>query len=269
MKHLTEEQLFALVDGGVAPNEEGSIRSHVSGCAECRTSLEEIRQLASDLAPEAPNDEDAHVQRVMSAIEVSRRTSSRAWRRPWLPAGATAVALAAAMVLFIGSRHRESAVGEFTARGTATEATLARDVGVRVFAGERQPMPLSPGAVVGPDTAFTAAYTNLHPRPAYLLLFAVDSGRVVHWLYPAYTRADENPASVLLERTEKERLLPTSVVLDAPAEGRLRLLSIVTEAPLHVADIERRHGASLERESLARDFGGSVTELTLEVRSTR
>src|SRR5262245_51978774 len=141
MKHLTEEQLFALVDGGIAPNQEESIRSHLSGCAECRTSLEEIRELAGDLAPEAPPDDDAHVRNVMIAIEARRSSagaptsperSGTSWRRRWLPVSAVALASAAAVGLFVGGRHHETALGDFAPRGVATGGTPSRDVGIRV-----------------------------------------------------------------------------------------------------------------------------------------
>ncbi len=271
MKHITEEELFSLVDGGIAPNQEEPLRKHLATCEACRKALDEMRDLKTDLGPEVPVDLDAHVHQVMAGVEARRaeahrpRPSRTPRRRAWVATGMTALALAAGVALFVDSRRREHE-GEFTTRGSGSESTLVRDVGVRIFAGERQPVLLENGAVVAPDVAFSAAYTNLHAEPAYLLLFAVDGANVVHWLYPAYTRADENPASVMLQHTDRESLMPTSVVLEAPLAGALRVVSVVTKAPIHVHDIEKRPAVDLERGALERDLGAAVTERRIIVK---
>ena len=275
MTHLTEEQLFALVDGGVPPNQEGALRSHVSGCSECRRSLEELRELVGDLSTPGASDEEAHVQRVMDRLAEPReharsstpRTTFR-WRAV-LGGGMSALAVAAAAALLV---HRQEALrvddSSFAARGSKDEATLERNVGVRVFTGRDALVRVTDGARVASNAPFSAAYTNAHPRPAYLLLFAVDSANTVHWLYPAYTDAHQNPASVALERTDREKVLATSVVLDSPAIGALRFVSMVTESPLTVSDIESRAPGALDGEALRRDFpSASIVELRTRVES--
>lgn len=272
MTHLSEEQLFALADGGIAPNQEGVLRTHLERCADCRVSLHAVEQLADDLATPDELDEDAHVRGIMARLsnrDGTAKTTLEAAKprghRAWVAPAAAALAMAAATLLFVRSRE-QAPPDEFTARGTASDSTLARNVGVRVFAGAPRPAALERGSVVRPDTSFTGAYRNVHPHPAHLLLFAVDSAHTVHWLYPAYTRADENPSSILLERAEHERLLPTSVVLDVPAEGPLRIVAVTSATSLHVQDIEKRSPKALELGALQRDFPASISETIVEVR---
>ncbi|HVJ94325.1 MAG TPA: hypothetical protein VM580_31270, partial [Labilithrix sp.] len=109
----------------------------------------------------------------------------------------------------------------------------------------------------------TGAYRSL--RRARALVFAVDSASTIHWLYPAYTNADEDPESIVLEPTKTERPFETSVILEAPTSGTLRIVSLVTEQALHVSDIERRPPALLSREALERDFHAKVTETRVEL----
>ena len=135
-----------------------------------------------------------------------------------------------------------------------------------MLTGKDRLLRLSSGARVPPSSLFSAAYTNVHPQPVHLLLFAVDSANTVHWVYPAYTNAHENPASIALASADREKTLPTSVVLDAPAPGPLRFVSVVTESPLRVSDIEHRATGELKQESLERAFPkASISELEVRI----
>lgn len=277
MSHLSEERLFALVDGPIDPRASTAEddATHLSACAQCRDALEELRGLVSDLAGSRDDEvRESDVRHVMEAI--AAREASRAGAdavrprapRAWMAAATTALAIAAGVALFVGSR-RAPGEGEFIARGGQVASSLAKDVGVRVFAGERRPVVLRDGAVVTPDEALVAGFTNVHAGAAYLVMFAVDSSAQVHWLYPAYEHAGDDPSSVPLERTTHERFMPTSVVLDAPSEGVLRIYAVTTTAPIRVADIEARDPRSLDRTLLERDFHASVTETRVQVRSSR
>jgi hypothetical protein len=59
------------------------------------------------------------------------------------------------------------------------------------------------------------------------------------------------------------------VVLEEPASGPMRIVSIVTKTPLHVSEIENRRPAELSRTALERSLGGVVTEVKVEVQSSR
>lgn len=279
MNCLTEEELLASIDGGIPPNERSAVDGHLAGCKTCLASLQELESLIGDLTKLPELDEDAHVKGVMDCLGEQRPVAIMpiaARSRPrWMVLGGafSAVAAAAAVVLFLRGPAAERPDPAFAARGGgASERTLARDVGLRVLTGAKgralvAPLaPLTAGETVASETSFTAAYTNIHDKPAYLLLFAVDSTGAVHWLYPAYVSERENPPSVVLARATKEVAMETSVVLEAPAPGPLRIVSVLTEMPLHVHDIEDRRAEALAKDALERAFPqASIAELAVRV----
>jgi hypothetical protein len=275
MTCLTEAQMLAILDGGIAPNRAEALSAHAAGCATCRAAVAELETFIDDLRAPSEHDDEAHVQAVMKRLAEPRERvplgKNRAQAR-WFAravAGLSVAALAAGLVFVVRARHEPTTEeSSFASRGSKGVASLRRDVGTRIFAGSRSLKALTEHARLGPSTPFTAAYTNLHPSPVYLLVFAVDANASVHWLYPAYTTPKDDPTSISLERTDRERLFPTSVVLDAPAQGDLRIVSVATESPLHVSDIERRALPELTREGLERAFAGaSVSELRITITS--
>lgn len=271
MRCLTEEQVFAWLDGGVPPNRAIELEAHVAECAVCRKMTEELRTFVGDLAASASVDVDAHARQIMRRIGEGRprERGPNFTRLRTAAAGLMAAAtLAASVVLVVRSRRDDSS--EFTARGGVTVQTLRRDVGVTVHAGADARVRLQDGTAIAPDALLTASTTNIHPRPAHLLLFAVDSRNNVHWLAPAYSDPSTDPESMTIERGDRPRALPTQVVLDHPAEGLLRIVSMVTEKPLHVSDVEKRTGEALAVSALEQAFpGASVSEIRVRVERRR
>src|SRR5690606_10065214 len=104
------------------------------------------------------------------------------------------------------------------------------------------------------STAFTAGHWNLSERTAYLLLFAVDSERVVHWIAPSFTTPGSDPASIGIGTSKERRLLGSSAVFDDLATGPLRVIGLITTEPLRVSLIESLKGDELEPEALKRRF---------------
>lgn len=268
MKCLTEGQLLASIDGGIAPNERAALDGHVAGCAACRASLQELEALVGDLAVLPEIDEEAHVKSVLARLDEKRPQVARTGRRRWhvVAPVISALAVAAGALLFVQRGPSHPDLPAFAARGGASEHTLARDVGVRLLTGTKTLSPLTAGAHVEPDAAFSATFTNVHESPAYLLLFAVDTKGEVHWLYPAYASAQDNPGSILLGRSTTATTMDTSVILEDVAPGRLRFLSVVTAEPLHVLDIEGLHASTLTKEALVRAYPqASIDELDVVV----
>lgn len=271
MRCLTEEQVFAWFDGGVPPNRASELEAHVVECASCRKLTEELRTFLGDLAASPSVDVDSHARRIMCRLDEPRPRVTRpsvVRLRTAVVGLATVAAFAASLVLVVRSRHDDAS--EFTARGGGTVQTLRRDVGVAVHAGADARVRLEDGTVIAPDALLAASTTNIHPRPARLLLFAVDSRNDVHWLAPAYTDPSTDPESVTIERGDRPRVLPTQVVLDHPAEGLLRIVSMVTERPLHISDVERRTGEALAVSALEQAFpDASVSEIRVRVERRR
>ncbi|HET9623593.1 MAG TPA: zf-HC2 domain-containing protein [Kofleriaceae bacterium] len=241
------------------------VRAHVAGCAACTARIARIDQLIGDLgAPLAEADARA-VARVMRRLDAPPPA-----RRAW-PAVTAALATAAIAVIAVAAWPTRDA-GTFAPRGGAppahlTAATIARDVGTTwcTLDADHRAVPIP--AAVSPTTPYVLAYRNLlQAPPLYALAFAVDARGEVHWLYPAFTRASDDPAAVALPATTTSRLLPDTVVLDGVAPGPLHLIAIVSAERLHVSAIERLRGAELAAAALQRQFArAAITEQLVEV----
>lgn len=94
MQHLDDGLLHALVDGEVASTELAAIQEHLDRCAECRSRLDDARQVASESGTlieliEVPTRSPAD-----TGVRSRRTGSRRSWIRPAM--------LAASLVLAVG-----------------------------------------------------------------------------------------------------------------------------------------------------------------------
>ncbi len=273
--------LLSFVDAALAPELLSRVEEHLQQCSKCAREVAELRQLIADIAAPlepAALDLDEHVAEVMKRIELAPDSQSSDREPHWLArrlswgAGALS-ATAAAWLLWLPSGSVEvpsiqDPDGTFSARGGAEEASLARDVGVRVYASEGTLRALEPGSVVGPDTALTAGFRNLAPAPVFLLLFAVDSEHVVHWIAPEFTQPGSDPAAVRVVPSVDEKLLGSSVVFDDLAPGPLRIITLVSPHPVHVSAVESLAPKDLTPSRLAIRFPRAVVrEVPLQVRT--
>ena len=133
--HLTEKQLLDLVDGGVAPNRADGLRAHLAGCASCREALAEVEGFVAAIAAPPAIDEDAHVRAIMTRLDAPRAVPAPARRWGRIAGAASALALAAGLVLVVANGQRGDP--GFTARGGEVGASLGRDVGVTILVGLR------------------------------------------------------------------------------------------------------------------------------------
>jgi hypothetical protein len=249
------------------------LRAHVAGCAACRDRLAALTRLVADLGapiawPGGPPG-SREVARVMARLDTPVSNPHRAWLR--LALAAAAVAGAVAIAAAWPARGRNA----FTARGGAAPLTadhvtaeaIDREVGTTLFALGAHPEPLAAGARVSPATAFVLGVRNLaRAVPLFLLAFAVDASGEIHWLYPGFTAAGDDPAALPLATSNATRLMPDSVVLDGVAAGTLRVIVVVGAERLHVSAVEQLRGAELAATALQRRFASAaVSELRLEV----
>jgi len=249
----SEADLVRFVDQDLSPEQLERIEDHVKHCSACAKEVRTLRTLLADLAahvPGPPLDVPAHVAGVMSRLDTPL-PADRPSRRGYF-AGALAVAAAALLVVALG-RRGESDAG-LTARGTRPLPSLAREVGVELYAQQRTLSPLPPGSRVGPRTPLTAAVRNAGSAPVYLLLFAIDAGNAVHWIAPEYTVAGTDPRSTSFWPSTAPRPLPTAAVFDDLVPGPLRVVAIVTREPRRVSEIETLPAAELALERLKRRF---------------
>jgi Putative zinc-finger len=284
----TEVELLNFVDGELPPEQLRRIAEHVASCGACEPQVATLHSLIADI--KAPlrrsdtetNDVAAHVASVLARLDEpvkTRQTDRALWG--W---ATTFTAAAAAVLLWIqlapptdetlardGTTQlaqtalRDVDTGEFTARGSASEASLARDVGVQLYTFKQPLEPLQPGTKIPTSTALTAGLRNLARNTAHLLLFAIDSKHAVHWIAPAFTSAASDPPAYAVHPSQKEQPLPSSVTFEDLAVGSLRVMALITTEPLHVSDIEKLTPQQLNEDFALRFPRAVVREVVVEV----
>jgi hypothetical protein len=264
------DDLPSLADGDLPPERADRLRAHLAGCAACRDEEGRLGATIADLrvplAP-APFDVRAHVAGVMARLDQPHREPSRTRARSlWAGAGSLVAALVVVVYLAV-NRAPAPAPETWQARGGSADSSLAREVGVWPCAIEGAPRRLGPGAAIRSATPLSALYRNAGHSPAYLLLFAVDGRGVVHWISPAYERADTDPPSTPLAAGPDQQLLGTTARLEGVTPGRLRIVAVIGRAPARVSDVEQL-GPSLDAQAIAsRIAGAEVRETLVEVQA--
>jgi len=265
----TESELVSFVDADLPPEQLQRIEKHLELCSRCARRVIDLTTLVADVAaplPVAePLDVTAHVSSVMNRLSAPS-VAPRASRFLAWAGGLTA---AAVLLLFFELRRPGAAEGEaqLTARGHAADETLARNVGVRLYAQHDELEPLESGALITRETRLTAGLRNVGHAPAQLLLFAIDARNTVHWIAPAYESAGSDPPAVSVVPGPGERLLPSAVAFDDLAPGPLRVMTVISREPLHVADVESLPTAELATAALRRRFAAAdVREFVFEAR---
>jgi hypothetical protein len=268
----SEAELLSFVDADLPPEQLARIEKHLELCSACAQQTMALSTLVADIAAPlsfgAPLDVASHVAGVMQRLD----TPPAVPRAPRLLAWCGALAAAAAALLLLtklpGSAN-SGAGGEFTARGASGGASLSRDVGVQLYARQQALVAVRAGSHITAATPLTAGLRNVGSEPAYLLLFAVDAQRAVHWIAPEYTSAGSNPEAFPIAPSSAERLLPSSAVFDDLAPGGLRVVVLLSRRRLHVSDIEGLPPGELGVESLRKRFPfAQVREFSLDVSRT-
>lgn len=255
---LEDDDLIDLLDGGAPPNREQSLRRHLSSCRSCSARKIALQRIVEGLTRRPAFDAAAHAKRVERAIDAAALAQgseplARETRRGRRVALFAALALAAGLVIVAG--RRPTSESWVAARGagspdgqTSTKTTIRHGAGVDLWAVEPGgPRPLVAGAVVSASTRYQATYRNIGRVPVAALVFAVDAGGTVHWLYPAYETPGTDPSSVMLAPTGgKDAPLSTSVSLEDPAEGPIVVFTVLSPTALRVSPIEARHDLALD-----------------------
>ncbi len=260
------ETLVRFVDADLSPESLGRIEEHLGGCSACALQVSMLRELIEDVAavPEPTRlDLDSHVGEVMSRIQSQPQTRPRRNWAGWSVGFAAAAALALLFGRFVG----DDVAQEFTPRGSGSESSSSRDVGVQLYSRDGELQALHPGSEIRSSTPLTVGGRNLGKRSAYLLLFAVDAADSVHWIAPEYTVEGSDPMAFELVPSQTERLSPTTVVFDDLAPGRLRVFAVITSKPTRVSQVEELALRELHAERLTKHFPQSeVRQIALQVR---
>jgi hypothetical protein len=266
----SEAELLSFVDLDLSPEKIERVELHLGHCPTCAKQVAELRALILDVAAPLPQegfDVKGHVRDILQRLDAPLAAEpapvQKARWAVW--SGVVAVAVAAGFALFTHDAERPSG-DEFVARGGAEESSLSRDIGVQLYTQSTAVQSLSSGSRIRTSAALTAGLRNLGKEQAYLLLFAVDSKRAVHWIAPEYTLAGSDPAAALITPTAVERLLPSSAVFDDLAAGPLRVYAVITRAPTRVSNVEQMPPGELNAERLLAQFpNAEVRQFMLEV----
>ncbi len=96
------------------------------------------------------------------------------------------------------------------------------------------------GATLHPGDGILVRYSNPSARDVYLMVFAVDQQRNVHWIHPAYLDEKSNPKSLKLDQRVTDRVLPEVAEPENPALGQLQVYAILSALPLDVKSVEAK-----------------------------
>jgi hypothetical protein len=253
----TPDELARLLDGEVAERRAATLRQHADSCPACQAELRRGQRLLTRIAAPLADARPADVAGVMRRLGTRPVLSAPSARSRWKVAAMALSALAASVcVLTLIPKPEQTG---FQARGDGAAKGWAHQVGVDFHAMRPDARRLEKNTPVPRDTPLLGSYRNADTTGAvYLLAFAVDARGAVHWLYPGYTEAGQNPASLLLAPRRDETPLPETVVLDAPAPGPARLLTVLSREPLHVSDIESLPADKLSTDALRAHFGARI-----------
>jgi len=231
--------------GGLDPEAERALRTHLPGCEACRARYDR-RLVLERLQPTAPPRED----RLARALGLPPRAGARAPRSsaPWLVAAA---GLAVAVVLLVVGPRLSPADDGFTPRGGG-DASLAPLEIYRLRPGAA-PERVQRRIAAGDELAF--AYRNPAGKKR-LMVYGVDQAGRVYWYFPAWTKPEEDPLAVPIEPSATARELPAAVAQPLQP-GALTLHALFTDQPLTVRQVE----AALDGGAAP----GADTEVVLEV----
>ncbi|MBI4821521.1 MAG: zf-HC2 domain-containing protein [Deltaproteobacteria bacterium] len=240
--HVERLELAAYLDGECSKNRTESIATHLSECRPCRESLSTIERSRSALCTlSAPEDPAfvAELEQRAARKQDELRQESYAHRVALLSA---AVAASAMFSLYLYLEPSE----ELVARGGP--AGVERSVGawVTVVSPAPQAPTFSVGdssrPSIGREDSLELEVSNRTEGPLFVMLFAIDGAREVHWFYPAYLSNAENPSSVSIP-TGRNAMPERVRMKDAPA-GSAELVAVFSQRALTVREVEAKLSSS-------------------------
>jgi len=278
--------LARFADGELPVNEARVIEAHLASCPSCRAAYDVLSAMLKGLAtpsisttarsPSGSGTGDAgdpFVRRVMASLDAPAAPAP--WwqsflRGPrWAPLAlaAAAIVLVAVPVMRNGERENGRSNG-LQARGGGTKATLAARASAEVvivrgktlLGLEQDPAQPALPPTLHPSDGLAVRATNLVADEAvFLLAFALDAAGTVHWLYPAYLDARDDPAAVRLEPGMRQTLLGEVTTPTDVAAGPLRLVTVLSSSKArHVKEVERLLAGTHSATAVAGLFAGDV-----------
>jgi uncharacterized membrane protein YphA (DoxX/SURF4 family) len=262
---LSSRTLAAFLEGEVTRSEAAEIEAQLRDCAVSRRRLDRLDELRGALTavPEELDGVDLidgvrqaiaaapplggvdvvdDVRRVIAVAPPREDVRARrtVWRRTATFAAAAVVMAVVAGVAVWRSAGPAPVEEGVRAKSAAPGVAEDRWVGIDVFrlGDDGLARPLGNAAQLRSGDGLVLRYTNLGREPfGYVMVFAVDAARAVHWYYPAYEVAGSDPTSVGIQRGNSIAL-EDAVRHDLPP-GPLIIYGLFTRAPLGVGAVER------------------------------
>jgi hypothetical protein len=233
--------LLTLVEMDAPPPD---LEMHVAGCARCAGEVRSARAARARVEGARPVPDPRFVRRVLERVAAAED------RRRWVPRRWLLVAPAVVVAALAVSVSLRDGADRPVARGAGT-AGPGRLLGLELRlhrAGATAGIPARSGDHLAPGDGLSAVVYNRTGGPAELCLFAVDAAGAVHWVYPAYARAVDDPISLGVPAQPPVRELPEGVTLEAPAAGPLVVTALFVRRPVRVSEVE----AAVARRGLQR-----------------
>jgi hypothetical protein len=245
--------------GRLGIGSEARLRARMNRCAGCRAHYR--RHLVMEAA--LPGGDERALDRLWHGIlgaagrpvpspalswamaPAATMTPMRSWWRARFALGGALVAL---LIAVAGgrliSRPRVSRIGEPSPRGALRVTADAPAIHLFRSVSARAAEPVDVGPIQARD-GLLFAYSNPDAAFTHLMVFAVDESYAVHWYYPAYQRAGENPAAIpILPGTTGAEL--GEEIRQRLRPGPLRLYALFLREPHRVLEIEALVRSTIE-----------------------
>ena len=254
MKNVCAElrRVDTYFDGTLAMPEEQTMRAHLPGCEAC-TARYERHLLLEKLDPAAPRAE-ARIARSLGIGAPGARVFR--WQAP-----VAALAMAAALLLFLSFRGGKPIDAGFTARG-GDDSTGGS---VLVYRSAHLGTPSRAGDAIGARDELAFAYENPSAK-RYLMIFGIDEHRHVFWYHPGWSNPGDDPTSIAIETTPGVHHLHEAIAHDLDGNA-LEIHALFTDAPLSVKAVERR--VATETPRVASTYAPGARESSLRFKVER
>jgi hypothetical protein len=252
-------------DGTLAPSDEHAMREHLPGCPAC-TARYERRLLLEQLDPGALGAQERLARGL--GLGAARPVAGASAARRSVPVLA-ALAMAAALLLFFGSRALRSPDDGFTARGGGGErgAGNAVDSTVLVYRAAALSKPSLAGDAINAHDELAFAYENGSAK-RYLMIFGIDEHRHVYWYHPGWANPSDDPSSISIETTPGLHHLHEAIAHQLDGQ-ELEIHALFTDSPLTVKNVEKMLASEVPRLRIAEAYSPGARESTLRFRVER
>ena len=269
-----EENLLRSLDGDLSANEKLALRDKLDDSKELQTQWTELSTIKASLEKKSGlwDDVDLSESFEKSLAEESQSPSHRKRVRQKRMWWFTSLAMSLGLVLFLGTRtYKSSSESEFRKK-SASLATKHKGAGLFVYKigqnGTVEPLENT----LGPDDDLAFAYTNLGPDGfTHLMIFAIDSLGMVHWMYPS--QSDDASGQTSLNIPSGKGMVELPDQISSPfSAGTLRVFALFTYGALAVSVVEEniiKFNSDLESEWPALSVGHHVLEKTFSVRGAK